>query len=210
MSIAVARYAAIAAGRTSRSCRPRRAPGRRPRARRASCGAACTRSATAAGCPGAGRSFTVRLTPSTATEPCSTISSASPAAEQGRRARASPAGERLPPIATPSTWPARLAAEPVADPQRALEVHASAGGPSPIVVRPSVVTTAAAVNQRGAKLAHREARAVHRDALAGARSSYRHSMRNSRPASVVATLLDVPTSSTSPVNTYVLEARRWS
>ena len=148
--------------------RPRRARGRRPRDRRAWCAAACTRSATAGPCPGAGRSFTVRLTPSTVIEPCSTISSASDSrAARRRRARVALLSTRVDTTPTPSTWPCTMwppSRSPSA--HRALEIHPAPN--APVADRRALERRVNGGDREPAVavLAHGETRAVERDALA--------------------------------------------
>ena len=86
----------------------------------------------------------------------------------------------------------------------------STGLVQPIVVRPSVVVTAATVNHPGP--CSRTVRHAPLTAMLSpsTKPSYVLSMRNSRPAFEVDTLVTIPTSSINPVNTERPGSRKWS
>ena len=174
-------------------------------ARRASCASSVYVDQRQLHVSGAGSAFTVRLTPSTVIEPCGTIERRERRRGGARRRAAHRRGAELRDHRpTPSTCPCTMC-PPSRSPERSARSRFTRRptAQSPIVVRSSVVITAATVNQPCAALAHREARAVHRDALARREVVVGGADAELAPGLRGPTRSIVPTSSTSPVNMQV-------
>src|SRR5688500_12322169 len=151
--------------------------------------------------PGSGTAFTVRLTPSTVIEPCGTSSSATLPGTSMSTRTASSNRRTARTVPTPSTWPCTMWPPSRSDARSARSRFTRVPTVQPsIVVRPSVVATAATVKHpdpRSRTVKHAPFTAT---LSPSTKSSYPERMRNSRPAGVSATWSIVPTSSTRPVN----------